>query len=138
MNLSDNKYQIVERKRRRSTASRRESGGKWVLEEALRALEVEKQYLMATNAKSLTINFPDPEISKISIQEFSDAIKNIHVISPLVPRYCVVTLKEDSNVDEVIDTLNRTPFGNGFLKARLKQSNDVVGSAYEILKLLYI
>lgn len=130
-NLSDNKYQIKERKRRRATASRKESGEKWVLEEALRALDVEKQYSMAANAKSLTISFPDPEITKNSIHEFSDAIVNIHVISPLVPRYCMVTLKDDANIEEVIERINQTPFGNGYLKARIRRPTEVCFYCYQ-------
>lgn len=123
--LTDNKCELVERKRRRTNTNRYESGDKWVYEEAVKALEVENQYSMATNAKTLTINFPDQEISKSRIQEFSDAIVNIHVISPLTPRFCMVTLKDDSNVEEVIERINETPFGNGFLKARLKPANEV-------------
>lgn len=86
---------------------------------------MENQYSMAANAKSITINFPDPEIQRSTIHEFSDAIVNIHVISPLTPRFCVVTLKDDSNVEEVIERINQTPFGSGFLRARIKEAKEV-------------
>lgn len=115
----------MERKRRKTTSNRYDGSEKWVLEEALLALEVEKQYSMINSQKTLTIHFPDPEISKTDIQEFSDAIVNIHVISPLTPRFCMVTLKDDANVEQVIENINNTPFGNGFLSAKLKPMQEV-------------
>ncbi|KAL5287177.1 Pof family protein [Megaselia abdita] len=137
---NDNKCHLVERKRRRTTANRYDSGEKWVLEEAVKALEVENQYSVALNAKSLTINFPDVEISKTGIQEFSDAIVNVHVISPITPRFCVVTLKDDSNVEEVIERISKIPFGNGFLSARLKPMNEEIIAKPECIepRTLYI
>lgn len=115
----------MERKRRKTTSNRYDSGDKWVYEEAVRALEVENQYSTANSSKTLTIHFPDPEIPRNSIQEFSDAIVNVHVISPLNPRFCVVSLNDNANVEEVIEKINKIPFGNGFLRARIKQTNEV-------------
>ena len=114
----------MEKRKKRTINERYDFDEKWVLADAIKALEVEQKYSI-DKLKTLVIKFPDPVISRSSIHDFSDAIVNVHVNSPLSPRLCFVTLKQGTDVQQVIDKINKTPFGNGFLRAELKMSSDV-------------
>lgn len=46
-------------------------------------------------------------------------------------RYCFVTLNDDSNVDKVMEDINKIPFGVGFLSAERKVQKPEENAGYE-------
>ncbi|KAK4879506.1 hypothetical protein RN001_007652 [Aquatica leii] len=95
----------------------------WSIEEAECALATEKAY----NKKSknaLIIKFPDHELNKEIVSQFHPAIENVHFQQPCTPRFCFVTLQESADPEEIINSLNKQKFGEGFLTVEYKKDRD--------------
>lgn len=103
----------------------------WDKDAAERAHALELECQRSANAKSIVIRFPDPELSKEIVQGFHNSIDNVHFQGPCGGRYCFVTLKEDANVDKVMEDINKIKFGVGFLNAEKKAQKPEENATYE-------
>lgn len=87
----------------------------WTIEDAEKALAIEKEYNKKFKNQSIIIKFPDPEINKEIVTNFHPAIENVHFQHPSTPRYCFVTLKvsrdkvfRDSPNNKIVSCVLRT------------------------------
>lgn len=96
----------------------------WTTEDAERALAVEREYNKLHKNPSLIIKFPDLELNRDIVSSFSPLIESVHFQQPSTPRFCFVTLSDSSRIKEVIETLNKTKFGLGYLCAEPKNTKD--------------
>ncbi|XP_022918761.1 protein painting of fourth isoform X2 [Onthophagus taurus] len=112
------------RKRKKPLSQNMVHQKNYTLEDAITALEVEKQYNKRYKNQSLILKFPDPELNKEIVAKLHPAIENVHFQQKSTPRFCFVNLKEDVDLDAVIKDLNTTPFGQGFITAELKNDQE--------------
>ncbi|XP_060525874.1 uncharacterized protein LOC132701737 [Cylas formicarius] len=96
----------------------------WAVEDARRALEVEKEFNKRQKSQSLIIKFPDIEVNREIVRKFNPKIDTVHFQQPSTPRFCFVSLSEGANADDVIKELNQTPFGSGYLIAEHKKDRE--------------
>ncbi|CAH0393549.1 unnamed protein product [Bemisia tabaci] len=92
----------------------------WNKEDAVKALTVETDLMNERTEKTVIIRFPDPDLSKSIVQRYHPDIKSVHFQAPSDQRFCYVHLEDDVDVDEVIESLNKTKFGTGYLSAERK------------------
>lgn len=111
-------------KKKKSLAETTPKQRDWSLEEAHKALEVEKEYNKVYKNHSLIIKFPDLEVNKDIVSKFNRNIENVHFQQPSTARFCFVTLKKDADADNVISELNKIKFGEGFLTAEYKKDRE--------------
>ncbi|XP_050092802.1 uncharacterized protein LOC126575859 [Anopheles aquasalis] len=96
----------------------------WRFEDARKAILVEMDaYKQIRKPLSLLLRFPDPELSKEIVQGFSAFIENVAFHRPATPRYCVVYLKPEADVDSVIRQISNIPFGAGTISVERKMRN---------------
>lgn len=65
----------------------------WTMDEADKAITVEKQFNKCFKNQSLIIKFPDPDLNKDIVSSFHSLIDNVHFQQPSTARFCFVTLK---------------------------------------------
>ncbi|XP_052873533.1 uncharacterized protein LOC128278847 [Anopheles cruzii] len=96
----------------------------WRFEDARRAILVETDAVgQPRKTHILLLRFPDPELSKEIVQGFSSCIDNVIFHRQSAPRYCVVHLKPDADVDCVIKHISNIPFGTGHIIVERKTRN---------------
>ncbi|XP_076269305.1 RNA binding domain-containing protein painting of fourth [Rhynchophorus ferrugineus] len=96
----------------------------WSVDDAKRALDVEKEYHKRHKSQSLIIKFPDLELNRDIVSKFHSQIDSVHFQLPSNPRFCFVTLKDNANMDEVIKELNKIKFGYGYLTVEPKRDRE--------------
>ncbi|CAG9813955.1 unnamed protein product [Phaedon cochleariae] len=96
----------------------------WSVEDAKRALEVEKDCNKRNKRQSLIIKFPDLELNRHIVADFHKSIDSVHFQQPSTPRFCFVTLQDSADPETVIQHLNRIPFGQGYLTAEFKKDRE--------------
>ncbi|XP_057661038.1 uncharacterized protein LOC130896758 [Diorhabda carinulata] len=96
----------------------------WTMEEAKRALEVEKDCNKRSKRQGLIIKFPDLELNRDIVSNFHTSIESVHFQQPSTARYCFVTLTESADPETVINQLNKIPFGLGYLSAEFKKDRE--------------
>ncbi|KAL1131772.1 hypothetical protein AAG570_011385 [Ranatra chinensis] len=92
----------------------------WDREAAERALAMEAECQKNAGSNAIVIRFPDPELSKETVQKLHPTIENVHFQAPCGARYCFVTLSEDANVEKVMAEIRKIKFGVGHLIAERK------------------
>uniref|UniRef100_A0A1Y1NGR7 RRM domain-containing protein n=1 Tax=Photinus pyralis TaxID=7054 RepID=A0A1Y1NGR7_PHOPY len=95
----------------------------WTAQDAEVALSTEKAFNKKSK-NSLIIKFPDQELSKEIVSQFHPSIENVHFQQPCTPRFCFVTLQESADPEEIINTLNKQKFGEGYLTVEYKKDRD--------------
>lgn len=65
----------------------------WSVEDAVRAIDLEKEYNKRNRSASLIIKFPDTELNRDIVARFHPSIDTVHFQQPSTPRFCFVTLK---------------------------------------------
>lgn len=65
----------------------------WSVEDARRAIEMEKEFNKRNRSASLIIKFPDTELNRDIVAKFHPSIDTVHFQQPSTPRFCFVTLK---------------------------------------------
>ncbi|KAJ8935204.1 hypothetical protein NQ318_002897 [Aromia moschata] len=118
------KSEIESENLKKSNKKEEETRKDWSVEDAKRALTVEKDYNKRNKSQSLIIKFPDLELNRDIVSKFSTAIESVHFQQPSTPRFCFVTLNEAADPEAIIRELNRTPFGQGFLTAEYKKDRE--------------
>lgn len=58
----------------------------WNRQDAEKALEIEKQYRLSNNKKSIRITFPDEEINSSIVRDFHPSIKTVQFRMSCAPR----------------------------------------------------
>ncbi|KAH8269505.1 hypothetical protein KR018_004370, partial [Drosophila ironensis] len=110
-----------------SKLSRRELA-KMRREHTLRALALERELTIKPGGGLptvvLLIRFPDPEISAPMLTGLSKDIRDVVLPSSVAPRYCLVHLKPEADVEATIAHINATRFGSGYLQAEHKPFSD--------------
>ncbi|KAH1013523.1 uncharacterized protein LOC109537512 isoform X2 [Dendroctonus ponderosae] len=96
----------------------------WTLEDAQKALDVERDFNKRHKSPSLIIKFPDLELNREIVSKFHSKIESVHFQQPSTPRYCFVTLNNWACMDEVITDLQKIKFGNGYLIAEKKVNKE--------------
>lgn len=96
----------------------------WTEEEARLAFNMEKECNKNAKHQSLKIKFPDRELNRDIIAAFHPSIDNVYFQQPSNPRFCFVTLQEGTDADAVIDALNKTKFGEGYLQTEYKKDKE--------------
>ncbi|KAJ8929495.1 hypothetical protein NQ314_017810 [Rhamnusium bicolor] len=96
----------------------------WSVDDAKRALQVEKEYNKRHKSQSLIIKFPDIELNREIVGKFHKSIESVHFQQPSTPRFCFVTLNDLADPEVVIKALNKTRFGQGFLTAEFKKDRE--------------
>ncbi|CAH1133205.1 unnamed protein product [Ceutorhynchus assimilis] len=106
----------------------------WSVEDAKRALDVEREYNKRHKSPSLIIKFPDVELNREIVSKFHPKIESVHFQQPSTPRFCFVTLRDSACIDEVINEIRKIKFGDGFLTAEPKNNreDDVVKGPEDI------
>lgn len=75
----------------------------------------------------LKITFPEKDITADTVQALSSSIERTHFQVPCTARFCYVQLKEGSDVEKIMEELNKTQFnGEGFLKCERKPHKTVL------------
>ncbi|KAI9576727.1 uncharacterized protein LOC119642205 isoform X1 [Glossina fuscipes] len=112
------------RKCRRKTMSARYGIPKeWSRECAIQALQAEEKFSERTErAPTLVLRFPDPEVNREIVSNYSPDIAYVYFMQSSASRYCTVRLKREANVQKVIETISKIPFGTGFITAELKSN----------------
>lgn len=64
----------------------------WTMEDAQKALDVERDFNKRHKSPSLIIKFPDLELNREIVSKFHPKIESVHFQQPSTPRYCFVTL----------------------------------------------
>ncbi|XP_062544365.1 uncharacterized protein LOC134211489 [Armigeres subalbatus] len=96
----------------------------WNRSDAARALLVEAKAIeLLKSPNVLVLRFPDPELNKEIVQGYSACIENVVFHRPSTPRYCLVHLKPEADVDRVIQQLSRISFGAGKISVERKTKN---------------
>ncbi|XP_053673317.1 uncharacterized protein LOC128723586 [Anopheles nili] len=96
----------------------------WRFEDARKAILVEMEAVgQLRKPHVLLLRFPDPDLSKEIVQGFSASIENVIFHRPATPRYCVVHLKPEADVDSVMKHIGRIPFGAGKIMVERKTRN---------------
>uniref|UniRef100_A0A8D8E3A5 Protein painting of fourth n=1 Tax=Culex pipiens TaxID=7175 RepID=A0A8D8E3A5_CULPI len=96
----------------------------WTRSDAARALQAEAQAVeLLKSPHVLVLRFPDPELNKDIIQGYSPSIETVIFHRPSTPRYCLVHLKPDADVDRVIEQLSKISFGTGKITVERKTKN---------------
>ncbi|XP_065074158.1 uncharacterized protein Pof isoform X2 [Ochlerotatus camptorhynchus] len=96
----------------------------WNRSDAAKALLVEvKAIELLKSPNVLVLRFPDPELNKEIVQGYSTSIENVIFHRPSTPRYCLVHLQPDADVDRVIQQLSKISFGAGNLSVERKTKN---------------
>ncbi|XP_053665072.1 uncharacterized protein LOC128714222 [Anopheles marshallii] len=96
----------------------------WRFEDARKAILVEMEAVgQLRKPHVLLLRFPDPHLSKEVVQGFSASIENVIFHRPATPRYCVVHLKPEADVDSVMKHIARIPFGAGKIMVERKTRN---------------
>uniref|UniRef100_A0A182REN3 RRM domain-containing protein n=1 Tax=Anopheles funestus TaxID=62324 RepID=A0A182REN3_ANOFN len=96
----------------------------WRFEDARKAILVEMEAVgQLRKPHVLLLRFPDPHLSKEIVQGFSASIENVIFHRPATPRYCVVHLKPEADVDSVMKHISRIPFGAGKIMVERKTRN---------------
>lgn len=103
----------------------------WDKEAAERAHALELECQRSANAKSIVIRFPDPQISREIVQGFHSSIDNVHFQGPCGARYCFVTIKDEADVEKVMEDINKIKFGVGCLNAEKKVQKPEENATYE-------
>nr|XP_023013404.1 uncharacterized protein LOC111503349 isoform X2 [Leptinotarsa decemlineata] len=96
----------------------------WSVQDAKRALDVEKESNKRSKRQSLIIKFPDLELNREIVSNFHPSIENVHFQQPSTPRFCFVTLRDSADPERVINQLNKIPFGQGHLIAEYKKDRE--------------
>lgn len=65
---------------------------KWDEKDAEKAIQAEKDFVKNLKKQSLIIRFPDPELSKETVQKFHPQIESVHFPQSSTPRYCFAHL----------------------------------------------
>lgn len=93
----------------------------WTRESALQAISVEEECAaLYEKVPSLVLRFPDPELNREIVSSYSPDISNVYFLHSSASRYCTVRLRPDADVQKVIDTISKIPFGTGFVSAEPK------------------
>ncbi|XP_058456742.1 uncharacterized protein LOC131434116 [Malaya genurostris] len=93
----------------------------WNRNDAVKALLVETKAIeLLKSPHVLVLRFPDPELSKEIVQGYSASIENVIFHRPSAPRYCMVHLKPDADVERVIQQLSKISFGAGRIAVERK------------------
>ncbi|XP_029735302.2 uncharacterized protein LOC109423859 [Aedes albopictus] len=96
----------------------------WNRSDATKALLVEAKAIeLLKSPNVLVLRFPDPELNKDIVQGYSTSIENVVFHRPSTPRYCLVHLKPDADVDRVIQQLSKISFGAGKISVERKTKN---------------
>uniref|UniRef100_A0A182INP5 Uncharacterized protein n=1 Tax=Anopheles atroparvus TaxID=41427 RepID=A0A182INP5_ANOAO len=96
----------------------------WRFEDARKAILVEMEAIgQVRKPHVLLLRFPDPALSKEIVQGYSSSIENVIFHRPATPRYCVVHLKPEADVDTVMKHISRIPFGAGKIMVERKTRN---------------
>lgn len=64
----------------------------YTLEDAEKAVELEKRYQEEANKQSIKITFPDSEINRDIAMGLHTDIKNVHFTKSYEPRFCFIRL----------------------------------------------
>lgn len=91
MELDDSKVKSMKKKKKplsQNIPARRD----WLLDDAEKALNIEKEYNKRYKNQSLIIKFPDLELNKEIVSRYHPAIENVHFQQPSTARFCFVTL----------------------------------------------
>ncbi|KAL1491337.1 hypothetical protein ABEB36_011946 [Hypothenemus hampei] len=118
------------KKKKKSISQNAPARKSWTKEEAERAFQIEKEYNKGGNNQSLVITFPDKELNKEIVTGFHPKIQNVHFHKNFGPRFCFVTLSDPECMNKVIQELNETKFGEGYLIAEpkfQKEENPIKG-----------
>ncbi|XP_055606738.1 uncharacterized protein LOC129754611 isoform X2 [Uranotaenia lowii] len=92
--------------------------------DAMKALLIEMQAAQQLKPPHvLLLRFPDPELSKEIVQGYSTCIEQVTFHRPSTPRYCMVHLKADADVERVIQQLSNISFGTGKISVERKTKN---------------
>ncbi|XP_055535223.1 uncharacterized protein LOC129724379 isoform X3 [Wyeomyia smithii] len=93
----------------------------WNKTDAVKALLVETKAIeLLKSPRALILRFPDPELNKEIVQSYSSSIENVVFHRPSAPRYCMVHLKPDADVERVIQQLSQITFGVGKISVERK------------------
>ncbi|XP_053689305.1 uncharacterized protein LOC128738297 [Sabethes cyaneus] len=93
----------------------------WNKADAVKALLVETKAIeLLKSPRALILRFPDPELNKDIVQSYSSSIENVVFHRPSTPRYCMVHLKPDADVERVIQQLSKISFGTGKITVERK------------------
>ncbi|KFB48427.1 AGAP004982-PA-like protein [Anopheles sinensis] len=96
----------------------------WRFEDARKAILVEMEAIgQLRKPHVLLLRFPDPALSKEIVQGYSSSIENVIFHRPATPRYCVVHVKPEADVDTVMKHISRIPFGAGKIMVERKTRN---------------
>ncbi|XP_005179351.1 uncharacterized protein LOC101889630 [Musca domestica] len=108
--------------KRRKLALSKNAKNDWNFEDAQLALKTEEELSKDYSKETvLHLRFPDPPLNREIVQNYSDAIDSVHFHQNSAPRYCFVYLKEGVDVQEVMNTISKIPFGNGFVSAEIRK-----------------
>ncbi|XP_055625269.1 uncharacterized protein LOC129767968 [Toxorhynchites rutilus septentrionalis] len=96
----------------------------WNRSDAAKALLFETKAIeLLKSPHVLVLRFPDPELNKEIVQSYSTSIETVIFHRPSTPRYCLVHLKPDADVDSVIQQLSKISFGSGKIAVERKTRN---------------
>lgn len=114
----------IARKKKKPLSQNMPSRKDWSVEDARRALEVEREFNKRHKSQHLIIKFPDLELNRDIVMKFHPKIDSVHFQQPSTPRFCFVTLKDSACMDQVIRELNKIKFGDGYLTAEPKKDRE--------------
>lgn len=115
---------IIAVKKKRKPMSKSYPSIKWDEKDAEKAIQAEKDFVKNLKKQSLIIRFPDPELSKETVQKFHPQIESVHFPQSSTPRYCFAHLDENADIDKVCGILQKVPFGQGFLSVDIKKARE--------------
>lgn len=108
--------------KRRKLALTKNAKNEWNFEDAQLALKTEEELSKDYGKETvLHLRFPDPPLNREIVQNYSDAIDSVHFHKNSAPRYCFAYLKEGADVQDVMNTISKIPFGNGFVSAEIRK-----------------
>lgn len=116
-----NKVVVNKKAKRKSMSTRYCQAKEFNLEDAQKAIDLEREYKRKHDRENLLLKFPDPDLDQRIVKSFSSAIENVHFQQPAQPRFCYVTLRRGTNVEEVVKSIEEIPFGCG--KVSVKRHN---------------
>lgn len=90
---SDFMKKMNNKKKKKSLSQNIPQRKDWSVEDAKRAIELEKEYNRRNRSASLIIKFPDTELNRDIVARFHPSIDTVHFQQPSTPRFCFVALK---------------------------------------------
>ncbi|CAH2004241.1 unnamed protein product [Acanthoscelides obtectus] len=96
----------------------------WSMEDAKKAIEIERECNRKARRFSLFIKFPDAELNREIVSSFHSAIESVHFQQPSTPRFCFVNISSSADPEAVRQELNKVQFGGGYLTAEFKKDRE--------------